>query len=499
MAEQLDPGSGLYLPANMAPTAGGYDGAVESRRRKKHAFRRSLPFDEDMVIGSGDRERLRLECLDLRRNNPIVAGVCERFADNIVGPQGIRPQVKTTDEAWNNQAEEFWKAWEKVSDYRGRSNFRDLQRLTIDSRLLAGECGFVLTKGGQLQPVEAGRIGTPNKYSADPRMVEGIRVTVGGRKTSYHVLNRDQRGRADKTASTTVRAEDFIHCMRAMRFDQIRGVPELAPVLNTVSDFGRLQEEVLNRAVLDALHAWVVKSDQGAAKIGNLGPRGSQATLADSQQKYEYFDGGQTYYMKPGESVESLASTTPNSQFVPYSEQMLRMIGAALSIPYEFLVLDFKQGSFSASRAALMQTYRTFSMWQSWLVDTLLQRTWNWRIAKAIREGDLPPAPLDTRGVSQWYKVRWSLPDYGWIDPKAEATSNEKEFALGTASITSIAAKRGRDGEEVLREKANDIATAHRIADEINQLHGTSIGWRDIIGVTSKSPAAPPPIPGIDE
>ena len=213
--------------------------------------------------------------------------------------------------------------------------------------------------------------------------------------------------------------------------------------------------------------AWAVKKHGGAGNLANLGPRG-YSDDGGSGQKFERFEPNTVHYLEPDEDIQSLASNTPNPQYVAFCEMTLRIIASALCIPYEFLLLDFKGGSFSASRAALMTTYRTFSMWQNWLIESFLQRLWNWRIAKAIKRGELPPAPVDKRGYSTWYKVRWTTPRYDWIDPQAEAIGNIYNVALGVDSVSDVVATKGKDVEDVLMQKQKDLITAARRVKETN-------------------------------
>jgi hypothetical protein len=111
-----------------------------------------------------------------------------------------------------------------------------------------------------------------------------------------------------------------------------------------------------------------------------------------------------------------------------------------------------------------------------------LQPVWNWRIAKAIKEGQLPPAPVDARGVSEWYKVRWQTPEFGWVDPQSENQGHILAINAGASSLTEWCGKRGRDAEDVLREKGADINNAIIIADEINKANpGAAVTWRDMI------------------
>jgi len=464
------------------PKAAAYQGTKGTRNRRQQAFINSRPVDEDRLITSRDRCAIRLECRHLRRNNAIVAGVCDRFADHVVGPHGIVPQAQTASEDWNKSAEQFFAEWSKVADHRQRLSFRELQRLTITGRLLDGDLGFVLVDNGQLHPIEADRIANP-KNSKSPNNVDGIQLSKSGIPISYFVHTRDKNGYIKGDSYRRLEARNFIHASQPTRFDQLRGIPEIAPILSTLSDFGRLQDEVLNRSVLDALHAWAITTNDGPAEIGNLGARNATPNDESNPQKHEYFDGGQTYYLRPGEKVESLASNTPNNNFIPYSQMLLRVMGASISLPYEFMMMDFTGGSFSASRAALMSTYRTFAGWQSWLRDSLLQRTWNWRIAKAVRDGDLAPAPLDYRGISEWYRVNWVPPRFDWIDPKKEISAEQDAFDMGFESHSSICNKRGTSSDDVLRQKAKDIASAKRVADDVNAEHGTELTWQDLINV----------------
>ena len=54
---------------------------------------------------------------------------------------------------------------------------------------------------------------------------------------------------------------------------------------------------------------------------------------------------------------------------------------------------------------------------------------------------------------------------------------------MGLESHSSLCNKRGQGSDEVLRQKAKDIAVAQRIAEEVNEESGTSLGWTDLINV----------------
>lgn len=458
---------------------GAYDAAGASRHRNTKAGVVTFANDEDKAVTSYGREQIRLECRNLRRNNAIVNGICERFADNVVG-SGIIPQAKTSSHEWNERAEAFFAEWCKIADYRQRASLWDLQRQAVTARITDGEIGFVLVENGQLQPIEAERIRTPAEMMNDARVVDGVRVSASGIKTAYYIHNRNDAGAFDGKSFRVIPANDFKHLAAIKRTDQVRGIPELAPVVNSIKDLDEYIEATLLKAKNEAKMFYVVKNAGGAPQIAHQPRRyDNTSTTTPPLQKVAT---GEIHYMRQNEDLNLIGNQTPGSQFPAFTERIARIIGASFGLPYEFVLLDFSMGSFSSSRAALLQTYRTFENWQRWLISGMLQPIWNWRIAKAIKEGDLPPAPVDGRGVSEWYKVRWQTPEFGWVDPQSENQGHILAINAGASTISEWCGKRGRDSEDVLREKGNDIGMAIMVADQLNAAHpGINITWRDLI------------------
>ncbi|MBU0516527.1 MAG: phage portal protein, partial [Proteobacteria bacterium] len=235
----------------------------------------------------------------------------------------------------------------------------------------------------------------------------------------------------------------------------------------------------LQKAKLDAMHAWAITLE-GAGGPGALGPRLGQQSAVGSPQ-FEKFEAGQNYYLRTGEKIESLASNTPNREYESFTRNTLRLIGAAIGMPYEFMVMDFSTGSYASQRMALLQTHKRLRSYQMWLTRRFLQRVWNWQIAKAIKSGKLAQAPADPTGVSEWYKVDWIYPEFGWADPHREAQKALLEYRMGTNTFSMMAKERGRDPEELLSEKGRDIAKAHAIAQDVNKETGLALTWKDFI------------------
>jgi lambda family phage portal protein len=482
----------------------GYEGTSSGRERPYYARWRAMQADEDAHAGPYDRATLLLTLQDLYRNNEVFFGIANRLPDYVVGT-GIIPQARTSSRAWNSAAEGWFRQWMKVADYRQRPGFDFVthQKISIRARLIAGECGFVLLDNGQLQPIEMDRVATPAKLAKEANIRDGIKYDASGLTLGYFILGRQKNGYLDQDKFTFVPRENFVHVMSPWRFDQGHGIPEAASLIGKLSDLREADKYVLLKVKNDAKQ-FLKKTKSGGAGLLNETPRNAR-TITDAttgaQQAVESHEWGQVYNLRLGEDVQSFDSRTPNQQYVPYLEFQCKLIGAALGLPWEFILMVFTAGSFSAQRSGLLHALHTFTVWHDWLCRSLCTRVWNWRIAKAIKAGELDPAPADARGVSEWYKVEWSLPSVGWVDPEAMVASDTKAWQLGSRSLKDIAASAGRDRDDVLAEKKSDILEAIAIAAELNQDNPEArVTWRDIInagqtGALINASAAPQETP----
>jgi lambda family phage portal protein len=401
------------------------------------------------------------------RNDSIAHGVIVRIADNVTGPNGIMPQAKTASREWNQEAEQYFAEWCKIADYRRRVNFQQMQRQDVIALALAGESGAVFTDSGQLQQIEAERIKTPQDLVSDKRILDGVKLSNDGMPVGYYVSSRNESGYADGVDFELIKAADFVHFYDPHRIDQVRGVPLLAPCLNELRDLSDLRRSVLEKARLDSRNAWAIKTAEGPAKAMQLGPRrpGTAKDEPSDSQSYERFDGLRNYYLRPGEDVQSLASNTPNPQYMAFCKMYAQTIAQGLGIPYPIAMLDFDGSNFAVSRAALMIAYNRFEALQN-IVIRKSQRVWNWRIAKAIKDGELPPAPTDSRGMSTWYKVEWARPRHEWIDPQAQIAAEREAIQLGVETWAGTIKKRGGDVEDTFRAKAAELKLIKDIGDE---------------------------------
>ena len=435
------------------------DAAEWSRgRRELQYFGRAQSGTEDRLLPQADRDRVTSRCHDLRRNNPVVSGACDRIVDNVIGSR-ITMQARTSDPAWNAEAERWLNNWAAAVDPAHTTSLTTAARLTVAARLYDGEIFHQPTADGCLNIIEAERVRAP-KDGKDKSAVPGARLDPStGRVLAWCVHQRDAQG-----GFVLPHSEEWlpglIHPTYRWRPDQVRGWPMLSVVANMVTDIKEINDANLRKNKMGAMAAWVYSKGQSGGSL-----QGRTPATSSTGQPLQKFTDGQIYEIEQGANLQPFANNQPGAEYAPFMEFNLRMVGMALGLPYEFLLLYFGGGNFASSKASLLQAYKTIETWQAWVECEFLRPVTAWRIMRAIKDRELPPAPV-VNGISEWAKWEWQRPGVEWIDPQNAIQTEMQEVRIGATSMFDVCARRGRDAEETARANARYLKMLDRVGLE---------------------------------
>ena len=443
----------------------GYDAGESNRARRDLGWDRRTPRDEDHAANDQTRSIMRQRAADLRRNNPTVAGVGDRLALWTVGAQGIIPQARTSDTGWNRAAEQWWAEYGKSCDSRGRSSLWDFQNMAVSLRPTHGGMYFEKIDDGTLRPIECERIRQPQDPERAKAYIDGVRVdTTTGKIIDFCVHSRDRNGTfSDKHPEQYVTVANMLRAIRpAWRPDQVREIPDLAPVIPTLQDIDELNKYVLNTAKVQSTFIGFLKKIGGAT--ANALPRGSNPTNTAGARPSFKLEWGEMLTGQPGEEMEMQNSPTPGQNHIPHIKMHLALCASALNMPYEFFTLDLSGLDFSRQKGMLLLVNYAVRPWRRWLVDSFLNPLWQWRVAMAMR-GDLSPAPT-VNGVSEWARVDWQYPAEITIDRQQDMQADVLEIQAGFMTLGQGCKRRGVDFEDQLRMKAEEQKLINEIAEE---------------------------------
>jgi capsid protein len=235
----------------------------------------------------------------------------------------------------------------------------------------------------------------------------------------------------------------------------------LATIANMATDIHEINNANLRKNKMGAMAAWTYTKGQSGG-----GLQGRTAATSSTGQPLQKFKEGQIYELEQGSTLAPFLNNQPGAEYAPFMEFNLRMIGMALGLPYEFLLLYFGGGNFASSKASLLQAYKTIETWQAWLESEFLLPVTIWRIAKAVADRELDPAPVDADGVSELGRWEWQRPGVEWIDPQNAIQTEMQEVRIGASDMYAVCARRGRDAEETARKNARYLKMLDRVGIE---------------------------------
>jgi lambda family phage portal protein len=409
---------------------------------------------------------LRQRSRDLYMGVPIANGAVKTMRTNVVGrglhlkPAIDREVLGITAAAaqkLEKQIEREWKLWADSPDcdIERIDNFFELQQLAFLNWLMSGDCLAVLPVKPRInqpydlrvQLIEADRLSSPDYCDSwDNKIVGGVEVDKDGEVIAYHISDQHPLSgevteykwqRVEAYGAKTGR-RNVLHIMCRERIGQRRGVPFLAPVIESLKQLGRYTDAELVAAVVSGMFTVFIEKEDASSDeaIGSMIPEEEQID-AEDETSVELGPGA-VMDLNPGEKIHDSNPGRPNSNFSMFVEAICQQIGASLEIPYELLVKRFN-ASYTASKGALEEAWKMFRMYRAWLATDFCQPIYEEWFAEAVAKKriDAPGFFTDPLIKKAYCKAEWNGPAKGMLDPVKEVTAAEKRVANGFSTRSS--------------------------------------------------------------
>lgn len=462
--------------------------------------------------------KLRERARDLHMGTDIVAAAHKGLRTNIVGT-GLRLNPafdvkflglsKTKAEQLRSSIQREWALWADTTkcDAAGLNDFYQLQALAFISTLMSGDVFALMPSKPRkwsvydlkIHLIEADRCATPpNQVITDREKIQsGVEVDADGMVVAYHFSNRhpgadgynltgaNEWVRVEKYGARTGRV-NVLHLFEAERPGQRRGIPVIAPIIESLKQLSQYTSAELAAAVITSMYTVFITTpadDEGGTPFDGVGMDDEDLDEA------EYTPGatgdeiklGQGAIMRtdPGEDVKFADPTRPNPNYEAFVRAMLKQMAAALELPYEILTKQFTS-SYSASRGALLEAWKMYRMRRAWLSKSFCQPIYEEWFVEAVLKGRIEaPGIFDDPAIFAAYtRAEWHGPSQGLLDPTKEVD----------AAVTRI---------------QNNMSTAERETAELNggsweqnvQQRAYELSRLKELGLTegaSKPSAAPP-------
>jgi hypothetical protein len=456
--------------------AGSFRASERGRLRDRRVARlASANAHRDQVT----RDKLVEFAEDLRRNNPIAGILTERKGEIVAGAKpGLRLMSASDD--WNGRAAEYLERWGQTGfDHEGVLSFDQFAAFVVENAMQSGDGLVVLLENGSCQWIDGVRVRNPRNALDTDTMVGGVQLDDTGAVLGYHVAAWNPRGDMLGSEREFVDARDALYVgnPRGRRPGQRRCEPTLAALIDRIEDLDRLHEAVTKSAEMAAMLGVFVKSEHPEASVLDYGLRGTGLSgdghgEDDGNIRIARDHGelmlrpGMIADLRPGESIETVNPGQPGNQYDRMVWTELQVIAARAGVPLE-LAFYYYTRNYAASRSAIVSAWMGVRKEQAWLKNSVLAPIVRWRLAMALRDGDLP-------FVEGWDRVQFKLPGIPTLDLNTEVT----------AVVNAVA------GEVMTREDAVDRVNDGMGIDDFYTARGRELVRERELGIQTTKPTS---------
>ncbi len=444
-------------------SASAYDASSTKRRVNKTWVSRLGNSDTDDLPSLED---LRVKSRDAYRNQPLVRGAVDTKLYNTIGSglvmqsQPNHEVIGISEEAasdWAKNTEFYFRLWasNKNCDAERTKNFGNIQGVAFISTLLSGDISALLPhidRGSlfslSVQLIEADRLSNPGiSFQDNEKTAGGITVGEYGEPVTYHFNKYHPGGISFKNEWVAVPAygresgrPNVIHLAARTRPHQRRGVPVLAPVLESLKVLSEYTTAELEAALISGLFTVFVKTESGEL------PEPPLTTEADGTDDRDdntmELAPGMMVGLKEGESIDTANPGRPNTAYDAFVMSIIKQIGSALQVPYELLIKHFSS-SYSASRAALLEAWKAFKTRRTWFAGDFCQPIYEEWLHEAVLSGVISaPGFLENEAIRAAYcQASWNGPQPGMLNPTAETQAAIMRVEAGFSTRTKEASE----------------------------------------------------------
>jgi lambda family phage portal protein len=398
----------------------------------------------------GDLDTLRARSRQICRDNPMGRRFLSLVAANVIGPTGIRLQVKSESargelaSSVNTRIEQAWKRWGKPDQctVTSQASMPYFQAQVVKTVARDGEAfirrvrGYPNRFGYALQLLDADLCDTGyDRVLPDGNEVRaGVEIDSYGKEVAYWLWTAHPNDTVRSRERRRFSADDVLHLYLPERMGQTRGVPWLASVI------------VWLQMLYGYTEAELVAARTASAKMGFI--KGGQP-LGDEPQTMEA-DPGKIDRLGVDEDFVSWDPTHPAGNFGPFLTTVLHQVASGADVAHASLTGDLSSVNYSSIRAGMLTERDHWRMLQCWFADHCLDpiyRDWL-RMAVLSPQLTVPAADLE-----RYESVAWQPRGWDWVDPQKDVEASAAARAYGFTTLGRILAEQGDDLDEFIAEK----------------------------------------------
>lgn len=436
---------------------------------------------------------MRNRARELVRNSPFGARYSQLMAENIVGPvgrtgfqlcaQNVKKGSDELHDAANDAIEQAFNEWARPEncDAQGKLTLGEMLCLAASSWGTDGEILGRFLRGPAFGPFGLkiqmldpdyliDQINQPQMKPGGTSINQGIEQDEWGAPVKYHLWRRhpnDLQGRflgVGQGDRVEVPADDMLHAFIPLRAGQSRGVPHAAAIATTLKMLdGYIEAELVAARIASATMGAIEDLPNGDGPAAN--PNAGIGTGIDGDDGSEgpggndipaEADPGALLDLRGKGKLALWDPQHPTSAFPAFTRMMSHFAAMGFGISYGTLTGDLSQANYGSLRVGMLDERAHWERMQHFMIEHLMQRIYREWLKHALLNNQIPG--ITDKDIRRWSRVMFMPRGFDWIDPLKDAQGDLLEVAAGTMSLTRMAAKSGRDLEQIVMERKREIA-----------------------------------------
>jgi lambda family phage portal protein len=460
-----------------------------------------------------DHAKARARARDLYRNHPYARQIVRMAALAQVGKL-LRYSSRIDFEFLGIDEEEadrwgalFNRLWNTYAHGQGasvdagrRRNFSAFMRLATRIRMVDGEtlvaCEWDERRRWKtcFKLVDVDRLSNPHGKPDSPYLKSGVALDDHSAPVGYYIRNGHpadiglmDAGRANTWSfvprETAWARPVMLHSFPAERAEQTRGITEFTTVIRGMRMQQEFSEADLASAILQAMHALVIKSNQDYAKVVEM--MGGEVELDEEgnavnpvvalqldqlaaaaayhkEARISGFDGGRIAHLVPGEELQLVSPGNKGSSAAEFKKSAVKEFAAGLGGDPISISQDYADVNYSSARMSVATNWRVHEVERGDIVYDIGMPMVQCFMEEAVHSGALKlpkgvkpfefydALPALCKGVF----MTWGPP---MLDPTKERAGQLAGWNLGLDTLEAMAAEEGDDYTENIRQKGREI------------------------------------------
>jgi len=430
---------------------------------------------------------------DMDRNDALFGQLVDRAVDMRIGG-GPTPRSKTGDKALDDYLDRRWKEWSGnpfLCDRSKKRAFPELVRAWERATIVDGDVFPVLDDStGSIQTVEGDHVDSPMIMGGD--VFHGVRIDAYGAPIEYQFVDASDAARfahvlyysysykhVDRPAFDEYGDPVVLHIYDPARLTQTRGIT----AFHAVFDYLGMVEDVNFATLIKQQMASMVMGFLESNWDAQLGGRDTETQSDGTLQVLQEMQPGAMLRGPPGTKLTAFTPNIPGSDFLEHMKFLAKVLGGALHLPIEIVLMDYSMGNFSSQRMAIDQARQAVLFRRESMARLVLQHIRNWKARAWLAEKG-----LDARVRPELLAHQWRWTGFPYHDKQADATADKIRVDNLQITRRDLAQENGQDWDEMLEEAVEDGGGMIQVAMAKAKAISTPdqpVVWQDVLGLST--------------